>query len=263
MGLTQQEQVARLAADAAQLLLANGGEIYRAQQTIEHIGAAYGAPQINAYVLTNAVFVSLDGSEGGNVSEVRYVRSRSMHLTRVSAVNDLSRRIAKGKVSLEQARCELERVRMLPPSAPWLQILACGAGTACFAYLFGGNGWDAFAAFWVGILLQPLVLFLGRHKADQFISNTLCAVLVAVASVLAVQALSVLGIECSLDKIIIGGIIPLVPGIALTNAIRDVANSDYVSGTIRAAEALLIAASIALGVGLVLKLCALIPGVTL
>ena len=243
MGLTQQEQVARLAADAAQLLLANGGEIYRAQQTIEHIGAAYGAPQINAYVLTNAVFVSLDGSEGGNVSEVRYVRSRSMHLTRVSAVN--------------------ERVRMLPPSAPWLQILACGAGTACFAYLFGGNGWGAFAAFWVGILLQPLVLFLGRHKADQFISNTLCAVLVAVASVLAVQALSVLGIECSLDKIIIGGIIPLVPGIALTNAIRDVANSDYVSGTIRAAEALLIAASIALGVGLVLKLCALIPGVTL
>ena len=111
--------------------------------------------------------------------------------------------------------------------------------------------------------MQPFVLFLGKNGAGQFISNTLCAVLVAMASVLMMQMMRLVGVTCSLDKIIIGGIIPLVPGIALTNAIRDVANSDYVSGTIRAAEALLIAVSIALGVGFVLKLCALIPGVVL
>ena len=261
MSLAQQEQVVSFAIEVAQLLLESGGEIYRAQQTIEHIANAYGAPEMKAYVLTNAVFVSLT-EPGCNASEVRYVRTRSMHLSRVVALNALSRRIAAGGIPLEQAWQELERVRHLPPNAPWLQILACGVGTASFAYLFGGTGWDAFAAFWVGLLLQPFVLFLGRRKADQFISNTLCAVLVALASVVAAQLLTGLGIACSLDKIIIGGIIPLVPGIALTNAIRDVANSDYVSGTIRAAEALLIAASIALGVGLVLKVCALLPGVT-
>ena len=263
MNLSQQEQVACLAADAAQLLLESGGEIYRVQQTIEHIGKAYGASGIHAYVVPNAIFVSLEKSEGGSVNEMRYVRTRSVHLSRVIAVNALSRRIAGGGVSLEQAQQELQRVRTLPPSAFWLQVLACGVGTACFAYLFGGTAWDAFAAFWVGLMLQPFVLLLARHGADQFISNTLCAVLVATASVVAAQLLALAGISCSLDKIIIGGIIPLVPGIALTNAIRDVANSDYVSGTIRAVEALLIAASIALGVGFVLKLCALIPGVVL
>ena len=59
------------------------------------------------------------------------------------------------------------------------------------------------------------------------------------------------------------GIIPLVPGVALTNGIRDVANCDYLSGTIRAIDAVLIAAGIALGVGLVLKGAALLPGVTI
>ena len=49
----------------------------------------------------------------------------------------------------------------------------------------------------------------------------------------------------------------------LTNGIRDVANCDYLSGTIRAIDAVLIAAGIALGVGLVLKGAALLPGVTI
>lgn len=77
------------------------------------------------------------------------------------------------------------------------------------------------------------------------------------------QALGLAGVACSLDKVIIGGIIPLVPGVALTNGIRDVANCDYLSGTIRAIDAVLIAAGIALGVGLVLKGAALLPGVTI
>ena len=128
----------------------SGGEIYRVQQTIEHIGRAYGAPDIHAYVVTNAIFVSLEKSEGGSVNEMRYVRTRSVHLSRVMAVNALSRRIAGGAVSLEQAQKELEDVRSLSASAVWLQVFACGVGTACFAYLFGGTAWDAFCGLWGG-----------------------------------------------------------------------------------------------------------------
>ncbi len=71
----------------------------------------------------------------------------------------------------------------------------------------------------------------------------------------------VFGITANLDKMIIGGIIPLVPGMALTTAIRDFAGGDYLSGTIRLIDALLIGSSIAIGVGMVLMLAAMIPGV--
>ena len=52
------------------------------------------------------------------------------------------------------------------------------------------------------------------------------------------------------DKIIIGDIMPLVPGIVFTTSIRDFYNSDYLSGTIHLIDALLTALCIAVGVGL-------------
>ena len=102
-----------------------------------------------------------------------------------------------------------------------------------------------------------------RTPLNKLVSNMLSAGVVALVSLACVQALGLAGVACSLDKVIIGGIIPLVPGVALTNGIRDVANCDYLSGTIRAIDAVLIAAGIALGVGLVLKGAALLPGVTI
>ena len=84
---------------------------------------------------------------------------------------------------------------------------------------------------------------------------------VAAVSVAVVQLMNLAGAACSIDKVIIGGIIPLVPGIALTNGVRDIAGCDYLSGTIRGIEALLIGAAIALGVGFVLGASAALPGV--
>ena len=45
----------------------------------------------------------------------------------------------------------------------------------------------------------------------------------------------------------------LVPGLAITNAIRDTISGDLVSGLTRAAEAFFIAISIAVGTGAVLS----------
>ena len=58
------------------------------------------------------------------------------------------------------------------------------------------------------------------------------------------------GIGHHLDKVIIGSIIPLVPGVNFTNAIRDIADQDYIAGSVRMLDALLVTFCIALGVGL-------------
>ena len=70
-----------------------------------------------------------------------------------------------------------------------------------------------------------------------------------------------LGFGSDLNHIIIGAIVPLVPGMVLTMSIRDFANGDYLSGTIRMIDALLIGGSIAIGVGAVLKAISLLTGV--
>ena len=81
----------------------------------------------------------------------------------------------------------------------------------------------------------------------------------ALITLVCIVGCSLLGIESS--HAIIGTLMILTPGIAFTMGIRDFVQGDYLSGTIRMIDALLIAASIAIGTGLVLSLYSLLTGV--
>ena len=247
-----QRRILDLCVDAGETLLANGAEIYRVQQTMEIIARSYGARSFHVYVLTNGLFASMEESGAVQSAAVRSTPRVEMNLGRISAVNALSREIVAGRVPLEDAFARLAQIRATHGLPGWLMVLASAFSAACFCYLFGGSAVDAFTA-----------LARVRAPLNKLVSNMLSAGVVALVSLACVQGLGLAGVACSLDKVIIGGIIPLVPGVALTNGIRDVANCDYLSGTIRAIDAVLIAAGIALGVGLVLKAAALLPGVTI
>ena len=65
---------------------------------------------------------------------------------------------------------------------------------------------------------------------------------------------SKLGLCHSIDTLIISVIMLLVPGLAITTAIRDTVSGDLVSGLARTAEALFVAVAIALGSGLMFTL---------
>lgn len=250
-------QILRLAVYAGETLLESGGEIFRVQDTMERIAKSYGQQDFHVYVLTNGLFAAVDGCG----QALRSIPQASTHIGRIMAVNALSREIAAGGVSPEQALDRLREIRTMPKKSASVRLLACAVGTAAFAYLFGGTWVDAAAAFLAGLALEPLRLVMERFQVGKFVANLLGAALVALVSLLCAAALGALGVPCSLDAVIIGGIIPLVPGIALTTGIRDAAGGDYLSGAIRAIDALLIAAAIACGVGFVLKLADFLPGV--
>lgn len=260
--MEEQERILALCVDAGETLLANGAEIYRAQQTMEWIAHSYGARSFHAYVLTNGLFASL-GGENGERAAVRAAPRVDMNLGRISAVNELSREISAGKVPLEEAFGRLAAIRAMRGYPGWMLALASAAAAACFCYLFGGSAQDALAALTPGFAVGLFSRRLGRTRAplNKLVSNMLSSGVVALVSVTCVHLLALVGIACSLNHVIIGGIVSLMPGIALTNGIRDVANCDYLSGTIRAIDAVLIAAGIALGVGVVLRAAAFLPGV--
>lgn len=259
--MERQQEILEFALEAGRVLLANGGEIFRVQETMQRIAASYGAQEFHVYVLTNGLFASLKGDGETFSGEVRSVNVTNIHLKRIVAVNELSRAIERGGVPLDEAFRSLRAIEKMPGWPSWLRVLACGVGAAGFAYLYGGTPLDALAALLAGFALEPLRIFLARRGTNRFIENLLSAAWVAAVSVAAVQLMNQLGAACSIDKVIIGGIIPLVPGIALTNGVRDIAGCDYLSGTIRGIEALLIGAAIALGVGFVLGASAALPGV--
>lgn len=261
--MDEQKKILALCADAGETLLENGAEIYRVQQTMELIARSYGARDFHAYVLTNGLFASLGDGAAGECAAVRGAPRVNMNLGRISAVNELSRRIVAGGVPLEDAAVRLAAIRAMRGFPGWMLSAASAAAAACFCALLGGSLLDSVTALPAGLAAGMFTQRLARARTpvNKLVSNLLAAGVTALVSVVCVHLLGAMGLACSTDNVIIGGIVSLMPGVALTNGIRDVANCDYLSGTIRAIDALLIAAGIALGVGLVLKLAALVPGV--
>ena len=123
---------------AGQTLLENGAEVFRVEQTMEIMAASFHLREFHVYVLTNGIFASAGTAE---MSEVRNVPTRTTHLGRVAAVNQLSRQIASGEVdTIDEAETRLAQARGIPFPKDWVQIAAGMGGAFCFALIFGGIG---------------------------------------------------------------------------------------------------------------------------
>lgn len=239
-----------------EVLLKNGAEISRVQETMERVARAYEIDSFDVYVLTNAVFAT--GVEQGveHAARLKHIPNTTIHFGRIEAVNQLSREIAEGRHSVEEAFAILEKVRNLPYSDLGLVVIACAVGSACFSYLFGGTWQDAIVAFICGIVLELYLYWTSKKGLSKFLTNLSASALVTLCGSLLL--LGVLG--NNLDKIIIGSIIRLVPGVALTTSIRDFFNGDYLSGAIRLLDAVLVGGCIAVGVGIVVRMVWLLAG---
>ncbi len=254
--MNDNESVLELSFLMGEVLLENGAEISRVQETMERVARAFQVEKFSVYVLTNAIFAN--GTENGveKRTELKHVPSTSIHFGRICAVNQLSREIAQGKHTVREAFETLEKIRDIPYSSLPLATAACAVGSAAFSYLFGGSGWDALAAFFCGMVLEPFLYWTGKRKLSKFLTNLSASALMAGCAALFLT----LGLGQNLDKIIIGSIIRLVPGVALTTSIRDFFNGDYLSGAIRMLDAFLVGGCIAVGVGVVVRLLSLATG---
>ena len=236
------EDVLEVASEAGHILLENGAEISRVEDTMERISSHYGVHTGHFFVLSNGIFTT---SSSNKYANVEFIPIRGIQLSKVVEVNRLSYRIAADKVSLTQARAELDAIRDEPMKPAWEQIVGSAFGAAGFCAVFGGGFMDCAAAFVVGTLLYLFLLFVSSRYLSKIVGgicNSLVATLLCLASYR-------LGFGSSLSNIIIGAIMPLIPGVPFVNGGRDLADSDYIAGTTRLTDAMLGFFCIALGVG--------------
>ena len=256
MGKQSDEEVLDLALMAGHILLENGAEIYRVEETIDRICGYYGVNSENAFVLSNGIFLTAGSARESFFAKVQHIPVSGTHLNKVAAVNQLSREIVEGRHTIQDAYRLLEEIRTMPGKKRWMQTLASGVGSAAFCIFFGGTFGDSLAAFAAGICLYLYVLWLSVPHLSKIVGNIGGGALVTVVCCL----LYLMGVGENLNFMMIGTIMPLVPGVAFTNSIRDVADGDYISGSVRMLDALLVFFCIAIGVGIGFSLISLVPG---
>lgn len=239
----QPGRVLELAGHAGVLLLANGAEIFRVQETMIRLLRAFGVTNSNVYVISNGIFATVNEGSAQALSLVRHVPLGSVNLARIDQVNQISRSVCAGELGLEAAEAALTQAETFMPEGLAMLVLASALGAAAFCCLFGGTLADGATAFFVGVALQ-LALFGLQRCSRGFMLYILGSALVTLLS----GAASWLLPSLHFNRVVIGGIIPLVPGVSFTTSIREFFNGDYLSGVIHLIAAVLTAVCIALGV---------------
>ena len=255
-----QEQALQLATEAGHILLENGAEISRVEETMERIAAAYGVEDESFFVLSNGIIAT-----GQHYARAEFIPIKGTQLSRVVEVNQLSREVERRRpagapMPVSELASRLQAIRTAPGHPAWEIILGIALGVSAFSILFGGSLTDAAATLACGLLLGTFMAYVSPHLsrlignvAGGLVGGLLCILAVHLATQLlspsAPQPLSP-SATLHLPNMIIGTIIALVPGVPFTNGIRDLANEDYIAGTTRLTDAFLAFLCIALGVAL-------------
>ena len=243
-------RILRIAAYAGRIILENGGETYRVEETVCKICSAFGIKEADSFVTPTGMMISVTDATGHTASLIKRINSRTVNLEKISRVNDLSRQISKGAMTLDFVENELKIINHTKNYGERLQVFSSAFAAGFFTLLFGGTLKDFITAFIIGIVIKLLSIKLNNLKINHFFINSIGGAFAALAALTSTYY----QLSDNLDKIIIGSIMLLVPGLAITNAIRDTLEGDLVSGVSRAIEALFIAGAIAVGTGVVLKL---------
>lgn len=238
-------------------LMLSGAEIYRVEESVSRLLQAYGAERGEVFAIPNCIIVSLTSPQGEPMTQIRRMPNHGTDIYLLERYNDLCRRLCREtppfEVALDSMR-QIERTHKVY-SLP-VQLLAHFLGCGMFSLFYGGSVWDGICGGICGVVIGLCMALTSKLGANLFFKT----IAGAAVSAFVALALTAAGIGQNSDSIIIGALMALVPGIAFTNAMRDIMAGDMVAGISKAAEALLIGAAIALGTALALGLIRMLMG---
>nr|WP_296957799.1 threonine/serine exporter family protein [uncultured Mediterraneibacter sp.] len=229
--------------DIGDALLSSGAEIFRVEDTLNRMGYACGATQMNVFVITSSIVITMEFPEENVRTQTRRIRKTGGNdFTKLERLNDLSRRFCQHPISPEELREEFDQIDKVVPTQIG-KLAGSILAAFSFALFYGGSLWDALAAGIAAVLIWGAQRYLREYCMNevtfQFVVSFLTGCMICVAARV-FPALHV-------DKIMIGDIMLLIPGLMATNAIRDVLIGDTISGAMRFIEAMLLAAVLAFG----------------
>lgn len=240
-------KILKVSTHAGKIILENGGETYRVEDTVCRICDMYGY-SAECFATLTGIMASLEDHNGKIISIVVRISKRGTNLDKVHKVNSLAR--SASDYTSEEFNKLLEEIENENKYSICMNFLAYALSAASFSVIFGGTYRDFTGAFFAGAALNIFAYSSKRLEINKFIINSIGGAICALVGVLFQR----MGCIDNLDKVIIGSLMLLVPGMAITNAVRDIIEGDFIAGITRGAEALLIATSLAVGTGAALSL---------
>lgn len=244
------QMLMEMAVKVGETMLSHGAEAHRVEDSVYRILKTADLKTAEVFVIMTGIIATLSDPSIGTITVTKRVESKGNNLKQICYANEVSRQYCSGAISLEEAN-ELITEGCAREYSSFGSMFGSVLIVTTFPLLLNGTLLDCFVSFFASIIVAGGIHAAEKVKMHPFMKDFVVAFLAGTFYFLLKMLLPV---QIHHDAIIIACIMPLVPGVAITNAIRDTLNGDYVSGTVRAVEAFIKALSIALGVGVSLLL---------
>lgn len=238
--------------DFGETMMDSGAEIRRVEDSLARMGRSYGADETNVFVITSSIELTMHFGDGQTLTRTRRVRAAgATDFCKLSELNALSRKCAMERVPLETLKASVNHIRdrQISQVRSYIgSVLAAGG----FSVFFGGSILDGVISGLAALLICWLQLKFSRLCPNKVFFLFVASFLMG----LGVCCVNLMIPGLQVDKIIIGDIMLLVPGIAITTAVRDTLIGDTISGVTRLADCLVWAAALAAGIMIVISMFA-------
>ncbi len=231
------------AMDIGEQMLISGAEVHRVEESISRMCYAFGAIRVDVFIITTSMVVTVHTSDNKTYTQTRRVTSTNTNYEKVHHLNQLSREICEKHLTADEIESKLNDAVNCKKFPIWLEFICYSAIAGAFTLFFGGSVIEALVSLTVGVIVRLGTFFFDKIISNNFFRKFFSTVM---ATFLASLAVEFRLIE-SVDMIIIGNIMPLIPGIGLTNALRDLFAGDSIAGLLRTLDAVLTALAIAAG----------------
>ena len=237
------ERVSRFLLRAGYLILTCGGETSRVEETLQHMGRACSLEAVQVFCTPTGIMLAVE-RDGRLHTSLVTVDERGVNFEWLSAVSGLSHAMMRGEMAFEEAE---QHLAALPARYPvpgfWAEGLAMAVAAATWGMVLGASYRELVPMLVAGMLVHVVRTWGGARQLPGFFTLYLATVVGALWSFTAASLFD----GSRLQPMLVGMVLPLVPGTALTSAARDLIAGDYISGVVRAVEALLVGAAIVAG----------------
>ncbi len=240
------EQVSDIALTAGVILQENGAETYRIGTTVSAICQSYGFTAESS-VISDEILLVVTQPRQEKFMSIKKAKHKHIDLYRIELVNTFSRQLKGNSLSYEEAKNELKAIEESSDfSLPVRTMAACMTGFI-YTLFFGGSLWEGFVSVAVCLVTYLIIQKFSCFEI-QFLKFYLSGLTIGSISILC----NILIPTVNEQTIITGSIMILLPGVALTNGVKDIIYGYFSSGISKLCEALLIITAVGAGVGTIL-----------
>lgn len=233
-----------IALTAGEILLSNGAENYRIEETVSRICKAYSYNG-ECIAMSNGILLLIEDSNGDKITSMKKVKDKHVDLYRIELINSFSRNLQKNKLVYAEAKKLLNEIEKAPNFTLRVRTLAACMTGLIYTLFFNGTAIDGIVSFLICFITYILFEQVSRLGFFQFLEFFLAGLLIGGLSIFTHLLFPVI----SYHNVITGAIMILLPGVVLTNGIKDILYGDFSAGIAKFSEAMIVIIAVGVGIG--------------